>query len=181
MYTEWMQVYPPRSSLDSRVVGRDSAVEGSGLFARVDIPKGEVVIRWGGRVFSLAEVASGITNERSLGRISETHYIGSLETDPETDDELMNHSCEPNIWLRDEVTWVAKRNLVAGEELFADYGTFEADPDWDMTCLCRTASCRTTITGNDWKLASLQRKYGQHFSPFLLRWQSALAATQAEL
>jgi uncharacterized protein len=38
-----------------------------------------------------------------------------------------------------------------------------------MTCNCGTSSCRGTISGRDWQLPELQRRYGSYFSWYLLR------------
>jgi uncharacterized protein len=37
-----------------------------------------------------------------------------------------------------------------------------------MNCHCGTASCRGTVDGRDWRRPELQRKYGSHFSAYLL-------------
>ena len=45
--------------------------------------------------------------------------------------------------------------------LFDDY-------DGMMQCRCGTPSCRATIGGQDWQRPDLHRKYGNHFSSYLL-------------
>ncbi len=34
-------------------------------------------------------------------------------------------------------------------------------------CLCSSPVCRHTVTGNDWMLPELQKRYKGYFSPFL--------------
>ncbi len=83
----------------------------------------------------------------------------------------MNHSCDPNVWMIDEVTLVTRRLVDAGEELTADYVFWQADEDWiaPWQCNCGAERCRGSITGRDWRLAELQHRYNSHFSPFINR------------
>jgi GNAT superfamily N-acetyltransferase len=93
--------------------------------------------------------------------------------DRATDDrgDFINHSCDPNVWIADEVMQIARRDINAGEELTMDYAMIEADEDnvkpWD--CRCRSSLCRGRVTGLDWRLPSLQERYAGHFSPFINR------------
>ncbi len=82
-----------------------------------------------------------------------------------------NHSCDPNTWMQDEVTITARRNIKPKEELTIDYAMFELDESWVMPgeCTCETTFCRHTITGKDWQRKDLQRRYKNHFSPYLNR------------
>ena len=81
----------------------------------------------------------------------------------------MNHSCDPNVWMNDEVTLVAMRDITAGEELTADYAMWSTDPSWTLPtpCGCGSRPCRRTVTGSDWKLKDLQERYRRHFSPYI--------------
>jgi SET domain-containing protein len=81
----------------------------------------------------------------------------------------LNHSCDSNLWMADEVTLVARRDIAAGEELTVDYALHTADPDWELDgpCNCGSALCRGTVRGSDWRLAEIQERYRGHFSPFI--------------
>lgn len=79
----------------------------------------------------------------------------------------LNHSCDPNLWMDDEVTCVTSRDIETGEELTVDYALFTAQPGWAMDCRCGSRLCRQRVTGNDWKLAELRDRYRGHFSPFI--------------
>ena len=84
---------------------------------------------------------------------------------------FMNHSCDPNVWMLDEVTLAARRKIQQGEGLTGDYAMWEVDEEevkpW--VCRCGSANCRKTITGRDWRRRDLQEEYGNHFSPFINR------------
>lgn len=81
----------------------------------------------------------------------------------------LNHSCDSNLWMRDAVTLVARRDIPPGEEITVDYALFTAQPDWklELPCNCGSPVCRHEITGNDWKLPDVQARYRDHFSPFI--------------
>ncbi|MBU2613459.1 hypothetical protein KJ925_03335 [Patescibacteria group bacterium] len=41
--------------------------------------------------------------------------------------------------------------------------------DYTMTCACGTERCRKTVTGNDWKIPDLQKRYAGYFSDYIQR------------
>src|ERR1041385_6678831 len=81
----------------------------------------------------------------------------------------LNHSCDSNLWMADEVTLVARRDILPGEEITVDYALFTTSPEWTLGKLCQCGSpvCRHTITGNDWRRIDVQERYAGHFSPFI--------------
>lgn len=159
--------YLPESIVDPRIVLRKSPIAGLGLFVWKPISQGEVVIRWGGTVFTEAQVCAGIARERSLGVIGESLYIGSAYDGPENKDEFLNHACDPNLWMFDAVTLVARRDLQPGEELLTDYALWETNESWSMVCQCKSPLCRRVISGDDWGDPILQERYQGHFSPYI--------------
>ncbi len=81
---------------------------------------------------------------------------------------MINHSCDPNVGFRGNVIYVALRDIAAGEELFHDYAMERSD-DYTLDCRCGSRLCRGKVTGDDWKLPELQRRYGDYFSIYLRR------------
>src|SRR5437016_14158311 len=77
-----------------------------------------------------------------------------------------NHSCDPNIGLRGEITFVAMRNIHAGEELTHDWAMTD-DDDYSVECNCGARNCRKTLTGKDWQRPEAQKKYAGYFSAYL--------------
>ena len=84
-----------------------------------------------------------------------------------------NHSCEPNIAVQGQIVFVATRDIAADEELTHDWATTD-DDTYEMRCNCGAASCRGTITGQDWRKPELQEKYCGRFSWYLQRKIDAL-------
>src|SRR5258705_189171 len=86
------------------------------------------------------------------------------------DDEVIargNHSCDSNLWMRDELMLEARRDIATGEEVTIDYALQTSVADWEMACNCGSALCRKVVRGDDWLRPELQDRYRGHFSPFL--------------
>ena len=160
--------YKSESWIDPRLELRASSVHDRGMFARERIHAGEVVIVWGGRLFTASDIEQGLTRRYSVAEIGEGVYLGAFEDDPESIDDYMNHSCDPNCWMLDEVSIAARREIQPDEEVTIDYAMFGSGAGWRIDdCRCGSQLCRHTITGSDWKIASLQSRYRSHFSPYL--------------
>ena len=124
---------------------------------------------WGGSPFTGEEIKAGEARRHSVAEIGEGLYLAGASDEKESPDDFMNHSCDPKVWMADEVSLVARRDIAAGDELTADYAMWSGDRQWTMhrSCNCGSPVCRTTVTGNDWKLHALQSRYAGHFSPYL--------------
>ena len=154
----------------AKVEKRVSAIHGRGLFARLPIARGEVVVVKGGYVMTRAQ-----RDEVSLElgpaeiQITEDLHIGPV-TRAQRERGMMhlNHSCEPNLGLQGQIVFVAMRDIAEGEELTIDYAMTDDEP-YEMPCDCGAETCRGTITGYDWKQPALQRKYDGYFSWFIQR------------
>jgi uncharacterized protein len=171
------QAYRPKSWIDPRIEIRSSRLHGRGSFAREPIGAGEVVTVWGGelfrvaggRLFALDGVGIRKPKPGSEAAVAEDLVLASRADAPDHADQFLNHSCEPNVWMRDEVTLAARQDIAVEEELTADYALWEHDEahvtHW--RCACGSVHCRRTITGRDWRLPDLQARYRGHFSPFI--------------
>ena len=189
---EWVHNSHVHPSLEVR-----KAINGRGMFVKAGhhITKDEVLVVWTGRIVNHEEVkrlqppdddyflqiyddlfqipfvlgkrepaVSGVQN--SLLFLIQIILTTNNTLLPKQD--FVNHSCEPSGGLRGEAVLVAMRDIKEGEEITFDYATTECiDGEWE--CLCGTPACRGTIRGTDWKLLSLQERYGEYWSLFLLR------------
>ena len=112
--------------------------------------------------------------EPSVGLAAEVHIAAGLVIAPKTAEEYegsmmqLNHACDPNVGVEGQIVFVALRDIAAGEELVLDYAMMD-DHDETMACHCGASSCRGTVTGKDWQLPELQRRYRGYFSSFLER------------
>lgn len=166
-----MNKYLAKSWVSEKLEMRNSSIHGMGVFAKAPITKGEIVIIWGGTIVSVDDFKQGLGLKNTNVGIDENLFLVTNNSDEMTIDDFMNHSCEPNLWLKDEVTLIANRAIEQGEELTIDYAIELVDEDYIMKnpCYCKTNNCRNIITGKDWRLMELQNKYLNHFSPFILK------------
>ena len=148
--------------------GTRSKIEGRGLFAIEPVKKGEVVAIKGGHIIDWKTLKK---HEKLIGasylQIDDDFVLAPL-TKSEVEKVMMflNHSCNPNVGVRGEITFVAMRYIKKGEELTIDYSMID-DDNYRMTCNCGARNCRKIVTGKDWKKKDLQRKYGKYFSSFI--------------
>lgn len=152
---------------------RRSPIHGLGLFARLPIAEGAAVSRLGGRMVSGAELdalfaAAGADPARPYIDTITVADGRHLVLPPRRPNGYGNHSCDPNTWWVGPYTPVARRGIAAGEEVTNDYGTSTGDRLFTMDCGCGSRLCRGRVTGGDWRLPDLRRRYGDHWVPALL-------------
>jgi uncharacterized protein len=150
---------------------------GFGVYAIESVAAGEVVSVWGGTIVD-AEQLETLPHEiqQHTVQIEEGLYsatIGGAETA-----DFINHSCDPNLGLRGQITLVALRDIEVGEEVCFDYAMTDCTPYDEFECHCGSAICRGTVRGDDWKLPELWARYASYFSPYLQRRIDRLAQEQ---
>ncbi len=168
-----MAEIPPKTWLDPRVEIRNSNVNGQGSFAKAPIKAGEIVIRWGGGVIVTDEEFQQGFKEGKYQRETAIHFDKDhkwvqLANDPDPNDAALNHSCDPNLWFTHGWALAARRDIAPGEELTFDYATGETYP-LQGECQCGAVTCRKHITGEEWKDLAFQKKYHNHFNPYIQR------------
>ena len=155
----------PQSFRSPKTEVRASTIHGVGLFATRAIRRGEVVAVKGGHVFDRRALrASAGRHAVSYIQLGGGRYIGTLHLPDVPQNKMyLNHSCEPNVGIRGEITFVTLRNVRRGEELTYDWAMEEDEPE-RTKCLCGARRCRGVLTGRDWRLPALQRRYRGWFS-----------------
>ncbi|KAA3628963.1 MAG: SET domain-containing protein [Proteobacteria bacterium] len=157
------------SWFSSKTEKRASPIQGQGLFACDAIAAGEIVAVKGGAIMDAASLAL----IRELVSPAEIQIEESLYIAPRSAEEVqanilcLNHSCNPNVGVCGQITFVAMRDIPAGAELTIDYAMIDGDPAERMECSCGARECRKIITGSDWRLQELQRRYAGYFSRYL--------------
>lgn len=159
------------SYLSPKTEVRESKIHGRGLFAVAAIAKDEIVAVKGGHIVDRKTLREKITPR--LGPV-EIQIDDNLFVAPATEEErdlsmlYSNHSCDPNLGMRGEITFVAVRDIRAGEELTHDWAITD-DDDYSVECNCGASRCRQIITGQDWRRPELQKRYAGYFSAYLTR------------
>jgi SET domain-containing protein len=158
----------PFSYCSPKTEVRASKIHGRGLFAKAQIGKGEVVAVKGGHIITreqLRDVSARLGSAEI--QIGDDLFIAPV-TDEERELSMLytNHSCDPNLGLRGEITFVAMRDIRTGEELTHDWAMTD-DDDSSTRCSCGASNCRGTLTGKDWLRPELQERYAGYFSAYL--------------
>src|SRR5262245_63672622 len=134
-----------------KVEKRTSPIEGRGLFSRQAIADGEIVAVKGGAVMD-SDALALIRNDVSPAEIQiEDHLYIAPRTTAEVEENILclNHSCQPNVGVRGQITYVAMRDITEGSELTIDYAMTDGDPTARMACYCLAQECRIVRTGSD--------------------------------
>lgn len=153
---------------------------GFGVYAKSIIEPGELIGTWSGRIVGSHELDNLPDDLRHhTVQVEEDLFLVSLTPDEPPD--FINHSCEPNTGLSGQITLVALRRILPGEEVTIDYAMCDGSPYDEFPCGCRAATCRGRVTGNDWRNPVLWERYSGHFSPYLQRRIDALKCAKAEL
>ena len=161
----------PLSYLSPKTKVRESKVHGRGLFAIADIAKNEIVAVKGGHIVDgklLRETIAPVLGPVEI-QIDDDLFIAPVsEEERELSMLYLNHSCDPNVGVRGEITFVAMHDIRAGEELTHDWAMTD-DDDYCVECSCCTPDCRKILTGKDWQRPDLQKRYSGYFSAYLAR------------
>jgi SET domain-containing protein len=134
----WRRIYDALRVRPSRLVGR-GLFAGTAIAARVKIGEFE------GERIRIAE-ARRRAKGRSVVAIVELEDFALDATDTGRGFRFINHSCEPNTFMRCTATraeFYARRAIRAGEELTVDYG--DSHHDGRLPCRCGAARCRGYI------------------------------------
>lgn len=167
-----MKKYLERTWVDKRLRVGKSSIDGKGVFITADIKKGEKIMIWGGTIIPKNEYDDNKYRPQTIVPIDDNTYLGlPIKDTSQSADEFINHSCDPNTWLIDEVTMVARRDINKGEEITLDMATWDADLEWEYAdegnCRCGKSICRKKLTPQDWMRKDIQRRYHGHFSPYI--------------
>ena len=101
--------YPKNSWISSKIKIKNSKINGKGMFATKVIKSGEIITIWGADYVTKSEA----TNIKNKGKLI-MHLDTNLYSIEERGDDItyfINHSCDPNIWMRNVFTLEARKNI----------------------------------------------------------------------
>ena len=133
-------------TIHDRVLLRQSAIHGTGLFAARALGPGTTLIEYVGRKIDKQESQHQCQlNNPYIFYLDDTCDLdGNVEWNPA---RFINHSCNPNCdaELVDGRIWiVTNRPVRAGEEITFDYG-YDAEDYLEYPCRCGAPNCRGYI------------------------------------
>ena len=139
---------------------------GYAVYALTDFKKNELLVMWGGRVATLAEVL--VLPREEQGHTIQIHdelYLAPIGMQEPAD--YVNHSCNPNAGISGQISLVAMRDIAAGEEITFDYAMADSSSYDEFDCACGAPTCRGRVSGDDWKRPELWKRYKGYFSTYL--------------
>jgi len=142
-----------------RTIVRRSPIHGLGVFAGVDIAKGERVIEYKARKITWAQADRWYADDESkpshtfLFTLDDKYVLDGNKDGNSA--RWINHSCKPNCEsdVVDGRIWIeALRDIKAGEELNYDYNITLDAPHTPAekrrwSCRCGSSNCRGTLLG----------------------------------
>jgi hypothetical protein len=133
-----------REISDHQVRIGDTAV-GKGVFVTREYEPGEPVLELHGRLIDFAASLAKGERECDALQVGPDRYL-----DLEPPGVLVNHSCDPNVGIRDDMVLIALRRLRAGDEIRYDYSTTMDEDHWTLECRCGSTHCRGVVGDFKW-------------------------------
>jgi uncharacterized protein len=127
---------------------------GQGLFALQPFATGEIIFKFSGRKLNFLETIKLGEEECYPVQIDHDRYIY-----PDPPYCYINHSCDPNCGINNDLELFAITDILKGEELFFDYSTTMLERHWQMNCFCNSSNCRKLIQDFDLLPDEICRKY----------------------
>ncbi|EKD70546.1 MAG: nuclear protein SET [uncultured bacterium] len=128
-----------------KTVTRHSSISGKGTFITENVRAGEFIKQLTGEPVPVNQILQ-ICAERGVSwddplQIDENTYLILDEYST-----TINHSCDPNVCLRNKNDLYAIKDIKAHEELIFDYSTTEGIfIPWSMKCACGAKQCRKVV------------------------------------
>lgn len=138
---------------------------GFAIYSLTQIEKLELVAVFGGKIITAEELQELSEEEKCMTmQVGEDEF--SFSVDRHVTD-YVNHSCDPNLGFDSNGNLRAMGNVEPYMELTFDYSMADSVAFDEFECLCASAICRKSITGDDWQIPDLQKRYKGWFMPYL--------------
>jgi uncharacterized protein len=123
---------------------------GKGIYALVNIARGEVILKVkGGQCWTRWELSQGpktpLSHKQQANLLQVHEHLWMEVAEPFL---RSNHACTPNAELGKDFRLRALASIKKGEEITWDYETWMINETWCMTCRCGTANCRGKVNRN---------------------------------
>jgi hypothetical protein len=119
-----------------------------GLFAKTNIESGSLIGCFGGHCVSYDRAALSAKGREELlpGSViqifcDERRILGLVDTRKYSGIDFINHSCMPNVIVRNRIVLIASQRILAGQELTTDYRLWSFAPE-GISCWCSPSRCR---------------------------------------
>lgn len=126
---------------------------GRGVFAERSFKPGERIMRLSGRALTFNEAQADHFTSFNMLQVAPRLYL-----DLDSPSVFINHSCEPNAGIVDDLFLTAICAIAPGDEIRYDYSTTMSDNS-TMDCACGSDGCRQQV--NDFDTLPVERR--QHY------------------
>lgn len=127
---------------------------GRGLFARRKLEKGDKIFNFTGKLINFKQTLDRADDFGDPLQVGKDLYINLEEPM-----RFINHSCNPNTGIKDDITLIALKDIQKGEEIYFDYSTSMDEDHWIMQCKCGEANCRKVIKDFKYLPFQVKKKY----------------------
>jgi len=127
---------------------KDTGTKGKGIFALKDIQKGKEILYFTGKVVEVEDESKYPKFVRDHWHPIDEKGNKRIYLLPEFPSMYMNHSCEPNAGVKENIHLVAIKDIKKGDEINIDYSTLFLE-GWKMECQCDSDKCRGVISTFD--------------------------------
>lgn len=128
--------------INFKIIVSRSKIHGKGSFAGENIPARKKIGHLGGNIISKS-AARKMARQCSSISIVELWNGKALDASESKDLRYINHSCDPNTFMRNldnHVEFYALKNIKEGAELTCDYGP--THHDGKIKCQCGAENCK---------------------------------------
>lgn len=123
-----------------------SNIAGKGAYALQRIPARKKIGDLGGVIITMKNAQQLIKDLKVINMVELDDDLALNAADNPNDMRFINHSCEPNTYIRvmkNRVEFYALKNISKGAELSCDYG--ETHHEGTLPCKCGAKKCRGFI------------------------------------
>ncbi len=123
-----------------------SKIAGKGAYALQNIPARKKIGDLGGVIITMKEAMKLIKNLKVINLVELDNDLALNASANPNDMRFINHSCDPNTYLRvmkNRVEFYALKKIKKGQELSCDYG--ETHHEGTLPCRCGAQNCRGFI------------------------------------
>jgi SET domain-containing protein len=122
---------------------KESKIEGLGAYALSKIPARVKIGELAGNIISIKEARAKAATKKRIAIVEFDNKLALDATDTDGAIKYINHSCNPNSYIRvahNKVEFYSLREIKKGEELSANYG--ETHHDGKLKCNCGAKNCK---------------------------------------
>jgi len=140
------EIITPDYHINYPVKVAKSKIAGKGAYALQRIPARKKIGDLGGVIITMKEAMRLIKDLKVINLVELDDELALNASANPNDMRFINHSCDPNTYLRvmkNRVEFYALKNIKKGQELSCDYG--ETHHDGKLPCRCGAKNCRGFI------------------------------------